>query len=402
MTSHSAARSSLTNISPEQISLFGLYYATSWFEERLYLCLLRHDGDHGRELRRVLRWDPGTGLWTDLYAHSLSSRHHGRKMFSKEFERGDGTHFSTEIVVVPHFSGVESIQFFFESPHGRHCLGLTDAETGRVQATAEMRSPGKFLHWQVHEDVIFALIEGTDGSKSLIRATIEKGDSKWERVPCPDAKGSISGLVRFHGQLLIAIDNERRGFGLWKLANGIENGAEPIWRPVLLTGAGRYLLNANVQTLTVWEDSLYIVAGVSSEKTAGTYKKYQASGFELLRVYEDEDWDLIIGTPRFSPQGIKAPLAGCVFEEWLAPRFLSFLAGSSGLFLCTKSELGFQAWTSCDGEKWDSAWSETVTSYQNFFLVGAYDTISGPVLVTETCDFANHRLLVVWQGSPAA
>ena len=27
--------------------------------------------------------------------------------------------------------------------------------------------------------------------------------------------------------------------------------------------------------------------------------------------------------------------------------------------------------------------------------------MSGPVLVTETCDFGNHRLLVIWQGSSA-
>jgi hypothetical protein len=103
----------------------------------------------------------------------------------------------------------------------------------------------------------------------------------------------------------------------------------------------------------------------------------------------------------FSSQGIKAPLAGCVLEEWVAPCFLSFLAGSSGLFLCAKSELGFQAWTSSDGEKWESVWSETVTPYQNFSLVEAYDTMTGPVLVTETCDFANHGLLVIWQGSSA-
>jgi hypothetical protein len=402
MTSRSAVSSSLTNISPEEISLFGLYYATSWFEGRLYLCLLRHDADHERELRRVLRWDPGTGRWTDVYAHSLSGGHHGRKTFSKESEPDDARRFSTEIVVVPHVNGVERIQCVFESPHGRHCLGLTDAETGRVQATADTRSARRFLRWQVHEGVIFAVIEQIDGSKSLIRATIEKDDSTWERVPCPDAKGSVSGLVSFHGHLLIAVDNERRGFGLWKLANGIQNGAEPVWEPVLLTGAGRYLLSANVQALAVWEDSLYIVAGVSTEEISAKYKKkYQASGFELLRLYEDEDWDLIIGTPRFSSQGIKVPLAGCVFEEWLAPCFLSFLAGSSELFLCTKSELGFQAWASSDGERWESVWSETITPYQNFSLIRAYDTISGPVLVTETCDFANHRLLVIWQGSSA-
>jgi hypothetical protein len=400
----SAICSSLSNVSPEEIFLTGLRYATKWFEGRLCLCLLRHDADHDRDLRRVLRWDPGTGRWTDVYTHSLSGDHRGRKVLPTDSEPGGATHFSTEIVVVPRVNGGESIQFVFESPHGRHCLEFTEAKAGdfKVQATADPRSAGRFLHWQVHEGVIFALFEQTDGSKSLIRATIGEDESQWERVPYPDAKGCISGLVSFHGQLLIAVDNERRGFGLWKLANRIQNSAEPVWEPVLLAGAGRYLLNANVQTLAVWGDSLYIVAGVSSEEIAGKYKKkYQASGFELLRLYEDGDWDLIIGTPRFSSQGIKAPLAGCVFEEWLAPCFASFLAGSSGLFLCAKSELGFQAWTSSDGERWESVWSETVTPYLNFSLVGAYHTMSGPVLVTETCDFGNHCLLSIWQGSSA-
>jgi hypothetical protein len=403
ITTPSTSCSSLRNISPEEIFLTGLRYATRWFEGRLYLCLLRHDAEHNRDLRRVLRWDPGTGRWTDVYTHSLSGDHHGRKTLSTT-DSEPGVHLSTEIVVVPRINAVESIQFVFDSPHGKHCLEFIEGERGdfKVQASADMRSADRFLRWQVHEGVDFAIIEQTDGSKALVCATIGEDDGQWERVPCPDAKGYISGLVSFHGQLLIAVDNERRGFGLWKLANKIQNGAEPVWEPVLLAGAGRYLLNANVQTLAAWEDSLYIVAGVSSEELAAKYKeKYHASGFELLRLYVDGDWDLIIGTPRFSYQGIKAPLAGCVFEEWVAPSFLSLLAGPSGLFLCAKSELGFQAWRSSDGERWESAWSETVTPYQNFSLVGAYDTMSGPVLVTETCDFANHRLLIIWQGCSA-
>jgi hypothetical protein len=401
-TTLSAICCPLRNISPEEIFLTGLRYATRWFEGRLYLCLLRHDADHNRDLRRVLRWDPETARWTDVYTHSLSGDHQGRRTLSTDSDPGGATQLSADIVIAPRVDGGEKIQFVFESPHGRHCLEFIEAETGdsKLQASADIRSADRFLRWQIHEGVIFALIEQSDRSKALVCATIGEDGGQWDRVPCPDAKGCISGLVSFHGQLLIAVDNERRGFGLWKLVNRIQKRAEPVWEPVLLMGAGRYLLNANVQTVAAWEDSLYVVAGVSSEELAAKYKeKYHASGFELLRLYADGDWDLIIGTPRFSFKGIKAPLAGCVFEEWLAPSFLSLLAGPSRLFLCAKSELGFQAWTSSDGERWESIWSETVTPYQNFSLVGAYDTMSGPVLVTETCDFANHPLLVIWQAS---
>ena len=45
--------------------------------------------------------------------------------------RGGMTHLSAEIVVAPHVNGEESIQFVFESPHGRHCLELIEAEDRR-------------------------------------------------------------------------------------------------------------------------------------------------------------------------------------------------------------------------------------------------------------------------------
>jgi hypothetical protein len=140
ITTPSDICSSLRNISPEEIFLTGLRYATRWFEGRLYLCLLRHDADHDRDLRRVLRWDPGTARWTDVYTHSLSSDHHGRKTLSTDSEPGGATHFSTEIVVVPASMALRAFNLF-STRHGRHCLEFTEAETGDLKSRqpADMR-----------------------------------------------------------------------------------------------------------------------------------------------------------------------------------------------------------------------------------------------------------------------
>ena len=185
ITTPSAICSSLSNISPEEIFLTGLRYATRWFEGRLYLCLLRHDADHDRDLRRVLRWDPGTARWTDVYTHSLSSDHHGRKTLSADPDPGGATHsFHRDRRRSPASMALRAFNLF----SSRHTAGIAWNLPKRRQEILKSRQRRicdllrRFLHWQVHEGMIFALIEQTDGSKSLIRATIERDDSQWERV----------------------------------------------------------------------------------------------------------------------------------------------------------------------------------------------------------------------------
>jgi hypothetical protein len=108
-------------------------------------------------------------------------------------------------------------------------------------------------------------------------------------------------LVSFHGQLLVAVDNERRGFDFGNWRTGFKKAQSRYGNPFCLREPDA-IFYPNAQTLAVWRDSLYIVAGVSSEEVAGKYKKkYQAGGFELLRLHEDGDWDSSLERRFFFP-----------------------------------------------------------------------------------------------------
>lgn len=118
---------------------------------------------------------------------------------------------------------------------------------------------------------------------------------------------AINELVVFNDHLYAATLNPRRGFQLWKTDG---QGQPPYrWTKVIDRGAWLGPTSSIPAAVNIFNGALYITATVQRQgrKTIDNYGPFPA---EMIRVYANDDWDLVSGTARFSPSGIKRPISG--------------------------------------------------------------------------------------------
>jgi hypothetical protein len=118
---------------------------------------------------------------------------------------------------------------------------------------------------------------------------------------------SINELIVFNDHLYAATLNPRYGFQLWKTD---AQGTVPYrWTKILDRGAWRGSANSIPVAVKVFQDTLYISATIQRQGRAHL-DHFGPFASEMMRVYKDDSWDLVCGTQRFTPSGIKRPLSG--------------------------------------------------------------------------------------------
>lgn len=162
-----------------------------------------------------------------------------------------------------------------------------------------------------------------------------------------------SALAAFHGALYAATLNLEQGFQLWQLSK--DQLAPLHWTSVLDYGAYRYVLNQSLPYLTAFKGNLYLASGLWLERGQESKNPFYPAGFELLRFYQDGDWDVLVGTPRFTPQGLKVPLSGfgSGFEDPYRSLVECLVVHQDHLYLGLQSLETFQLWRSSEGETWE-------------------------------------------------
>lgn len=117
---------------------------------------------------------------------------------------------------------------------------------------------------------------------------------------------SLHEIAAFGDHLYVGTLNNN-GFQLWRSTC---EGTPPYeWERVLERGAWRGPLNQIALSMYPFKGALYIGTGIQG---GGIDKKNNIgpAASELLRVHPDKSWDLLVGVPRDTPQGHKAPLSG--------------------------------------------------------------------------------------------
>ncbi len=154
------------------------------------------------------------------------------------------------------------------------------------------------------------LISDSVGSDSTIYATDDIQQAPWHAT-CEEGFGNpdnvtVFEMEEFNGHLYAATVNGDTGFELWKTPGG---DLPYRWTRVIQRGASRGVYNEVGTSLCVFRGALYIGTGVLS----GGYHRAKQIGpaaAELLRVWPDDSWDLIMGEGRDSPEGLRYPLSG--------------------------------------------------------------------------------------------
>jgi nucleoside-diphosphate-sugar epimerase len=128
----------------------------------------------------------------------------------------------------------------------------------------------------------------------------------------------IFEMAVFNDHLYAGTFNHHYGYQVWKTkANG---GGPCQWKKVLERGAYRGPLSQIAMALCPFNGALYVGSSIQN----GGYDRYNlvgpASG-EIIRIFPDDSWELLVGTPRETSIGPKYPLSG------LGPGFDSIFAG---------------------------------------------------------------------------
>ncbi len=244
----------------------------------------------------------------------------------------------------------------------------------------------------------------------LIMATRDPVRESW-RHACEPHFGDPGNVTAFQmyaseDYLYAGTGNIREGFQIWKTD---AEGSPPYkWKKIVGHGAYRGKLNQGAITFQSFKGSIYVGTGIQE----GGYDRYNNVGpaaIELIRINADDSWDLIVGEPRITPEGLKVPLSGlgpgfgkpsagylwslCEHDGWLYAGTYDWLVGARygrrdlwpeqvrKYFTLNKVEQfiekfgGFDIWRSRDGCRWTPV---THNGFGNPFNIGARTMVSTP------------------------
>ena len=150
------------------------------------------------------------------------------------------------------------------------------------------------------------------------------GNDAWMQAsPSADVL-PIWTMATFNGWLYATTGDRTNpaGYGVWKTRG---DGAGPhIWQPVVTQGGYQIpeFRSPDALSLAVYRGKLYV----------GTDRPT-----ELIRIHPDDSWDLVVGGPRMTPDGLKRPLSGLLtgFGNLLNGHFWRMTTHDDSLFLGT-------------------------------------------------------------------
>jgi cyclopropane fatty-acyl-phospholipid synthase-like methyltransferase len=290
---------------------------------------------------------------------------------------------------------------------------------------------------------------GNVPDKLIIFVSDDPVKGNWQ-LACEPHFGDMTNLgifdmTPFNGYLYVGTFNTE-GCQVWKTD---AEGEPPYkWKRVLTHGGYRGKENQAVMHMTEFKGRLYVGTGIM-----GGYDRVRNIGPaspELFCLYPDDSWDLVVGEPRITPEGLKVPLSGmqsgfdsptvgyfwrmCVYEGWLYlgtydwTVWLPYVHKSEwpervlrsveriGIDNLIKKRAGFDLWRTKDGRYWTSI---TRNGFDNPCNYGIRTMISSPyglfigtanpfgpakaVLRTSGWQYTSnpHGGIEIWMGSSA-
>jgi len=267
---------------------------------------------------QVWRYVPGTNEWTLVYNSPLVEGRDGKVRARDRSVRAIGICQTSSDSEPALYLGVGSLErqvVFVRSTDGinfEECeeqgFGLGDVDVpsarniaeldGRMYSTPTGKNFGRGMWDDNLTDYPF-VFETSDPLHGHWRPVNEAGFGDGNNH-------SINELVAFEGCLYAATINDRRGFQVWKTR---PEGDPPYrWTRILENGAWRPISSVP-SAMKVYNGALYICATLQRQGRNGR-DRFGPFPAEMIRVYTDDTWDLVSGTPRFTPNGFKRPTSG--------------------------------------------------------------------------------------------
>jgi len=235
------------------------------------------------------------------------------------------------------------------------------------------------------------------------------GGGEWIQVNEPGF-GDPANMVVFEmmafGDYLYAGTGSTSGFQVWRTR---AEGKPPYhWELIMTRGGFRGSLNQGVASFAVFKGMLYIGTGIQNGGV-DRINKIGPAAPELLRLDEEGRWDLVVGTARRTPLGVKRPLSNFspgfnnffngyfwrmgVHDDWLYlgtfdwslmlryadqtrwPGWFREMVEKMGVDNIIRTQSGFDLYRSSDGENWLPV---STTGFDNPYNYGIRTLASTP------------------------
>ncbi len=226
------------------------------------------------------------------------------------------------------------------------------------------------------------------GSEAIIYCSDDLPTGIW-KASNPESFGNPQNLTVFemgvfNGHLYAGTVNPYTGFELWK-TNG-DGGPPYKWTKVLQHGAWRGPYNELVVSLCEFKGALIVGTGIVN---GGYHRAFKIGpgAAEILRVWPDDSWEILVGQSRVTPDGAKVSLSGytagfdnlfngyiwrmCTHGEYLYAGTFSWanslpfmpsqkwpvdvvkMMNTWGIEHLTRNYGGFGLWRTHDGVRWE-------------------------------------------------
>lgn len=414
-------------------------HATQMFGDRLFVGVTHPRGDGPEDCARILRRDFATGTWDEVHraplrpadarvahirdlqgrarAHTVSlgtplpreRGFRGAAVFQGRSDQAPALYVST----ISNWGGLILRSGDGETFEPVSAPGLIDDRLLSFRALVPFRG-------RLFTTPIGALADGVLDRNGTLRPVVLCSDDPaggdWREASAPgfgNADNTVVFQMAAHGSWLYAgTGNPKTGMEIWKTD---AEGRPPFhWRRVLAEGAERFALNESAASLVPFGDALYVgtgLPGLGRDRVHGI----GPAAAELLRIWPDDSWELLMGQPRFSHGGLRLPRMAmgpgfddfhnsvvwrmAVHDGWLyvgTHHWGVYRAAADG---APHPWGGFHLWATPDGETWTAVSRDGLG---DAFAVGVRGLVSTPFgLVLGTDDHgALRQTLARRAGNP--
>ena len=358
-------------------------WAAAILNGQLYLAWLAFDEQRQRDSRVILCFSHEAGTWQTVYEKMVSASRTRRKQSLDKHKSSD----LSALIKTYRASTQEALYVQFVSPLGKTqlCCSGKRAEFRNIRADSGELAAALALCQKLTSKRDEYGLFWKEGRKLLRRRSLREGAVRWMNVSTPSRTQSgqapqLSHITSFNGKLAIAIDDSKEGFHLW--TRKLNSNIPQEWEHVLRRGAQRYSMNSNILACVPWNGALYVVSGSGKRRSPVDHK----GGFEILRVYGDGSWDLVVGAPRVTDSGLKVPLSclGPGMDEFMPARFCFLADAGRELLLGTYEDIpGLRIWQSLDGEVWSVNNGAEFVGIEKIRKARAFPISAGTALLLE-------------------
>lgn len=388
-------------------------HSMAFFNGRLYLGITHHNAEGPEDSARIMCYDPARGEWEERFRSPLrpaDERANAKHVFllgnSKDEITGE----------VPVYRGYRGMAVFKGksdskpalyigtiSHWGAQILRSTDGQEFTPVCEPGLGNLGalSFRALIPFKNKLFIAPTGSISGEAMDRnfgedvtlyVSADPAKGKWQPAMQTSfgdtGNRAIFGMTVFGDHLYAGTGNPDSGFQIWRTT---AQGTPPYaWEPVIRFGAYRYNLNEVASSMMVFKGALYVgtgIPGIGYDKA----NDVGPSAAELIRIHADGSWDLIVGSPRFTPDGFKVPLSahGPGFDDADNTVFWSMGVHRDSLYIGTNQVTpwkialrgdptmrgGAQFWATDDGEDWQPV---TLDAFGNHYACGIRTMCSTP------------------------